>query len=186
MDVFGTLNYMVKWCEENYQILSVVGAIWVFYKWHVSQMQRDAELLERLVDKIRIGEVRKFIDMCDYETPWYGPEVHKAHGDNNSFKVDHALTTLSGLCYMRESGLISRKAFAFFEYDFELLFSDPQVIDYMYNLYHNSKKEHMSFPFKCLLRYGYKRKLISVQKSVFEDPAAHLYVKTLHQYLDFE
>jgi len=124
MDVFTTLNNVVEWVVKNFQFLTVVGAIWAFYTWHISQKQQDAELLQHLIDKIRTGEVREFIDMCDYETPWYGSEVHKAHNDKDAFKIDHVLTTLSGLCYMRESGLISRKAFAFFEYDFELLFVD--------------------------------------------------------------
>jgi len=172
--------------RANYQIIGLVGAVWAFYKWHISQMQKESELLQKLIDQIRSGDVREFIDMCDYETPWYGQDTHKAHDDKTAFKVDHVLTTLSGLCYMRERGLISRKAFAFFEYDFELLFSDSQVIDYMYNLYHNAKKERMSFPYECLLNYGYKRKLIRIPKSTFNDPFAYLHESKLHKNLEFE
>lgn len=80
---------------------------------------------------------------------------------------------------------MSQKAFGFFEYDYELLFSDKQIVDYLYNLYHNSKRERMTFPFKHLLDYAFKQKLVHLKKSVFENPKAYLKESSLHNYLEF-
>ena len=171
--------------NENWKFLTVIGAIWAFYKWHVAQQQKDAEFLRGQINEILTGKVRDVINRCDYEEKWYSADFHKkdcAYQKN----VDYALTVFSCMCYMRSRGLMSRKAFGFFEYNYELLFSDEQVVDYLYNLYHNSRKEVMTFPFKHLLDYAFKRNLVQMKRSVFEDPTAWEREPSLHKYLDFE
>lgn len=176
------ISKVLEFINANYQVIGLCAAAWAFWKWHVSQLQKEAELLRELIKTVRTGEVRDFVDKCDYEEKWYSEDFHKKGADKGP---DHALTVFSNLCYMRRKGLLSRRSFAFFEYDIELIFSDSQVIDYLYNLYHESKKLGMSFPFKPLLDYGFKRHLIKIGRKVFEDPNAYKQVDALHQYLEF-
>lgn len=153
-----------------------------FYKWHISQQQKDAEFLRDQIAEIRSGAVRAFINKCDYEEHWYGEEFHKSEYQQI---VDHALTIFSCMCYMRDCGLMSRKSFGFFKYDYELLFSDSQVVDYLYNLFHNARREHMTFPFEYLVKYGMRENLIKIGRAAFEDPTTYQRNESLHKYLEF-
>ena len=176
------LNVVADFVRENFTIISVVGGLWALYQWNVSQRQKDAELLKGHIDIIRSSKIREFVAMCDYETPWYGKTSHQPDADKN---VDYALTMFSSLCYLRKCKLMSKKAFNFFRYDYELVFSDWQVIDYMYNLFHDARERNMSFPYKDLIEYGFKEKMIGISKSEFEDPKSYLCNKNLHNYLEF-
>ena len=177
------LNVVVDFVRDNFMMISfIIGGLWAFYQWHISLLQKDAELLKGHVDIIRSSKIREFVAMCDYEIPWYSKASHQSDADKN---VDYALTMFSSLCYLRKCKLMSKKAFDFFRYDYELVFSDGQVIDYMYNLFHDARKRNMSFPFKDLIEYGFKEKMIGISKSEFEDPKAYLRNEKLHNYLDF-
>ena len=170
--------------NEHYQAIRMIGALvvalWAFKKWSVSQHQKELELLHGLINEIRTSEVRDFISRCDYEEAWYSKQFHNGPDEK---KVDYVLTVFSNLCYMLRYRFISKRLFAFFEYDLELLFSDSQVVDYLYNLFHDSNKRGMSFPYRHLLDYAFRKGLVKISRSDFEDRTYCKRSEKVHDYL---
>lgn len=177
---------VLQFLNDNYHAINLgctlVVALWAFRKWNISQQQKESELLQELIKEIRTGKVREFVSKCDYGDKWYGDKFHK--GADEPW-IDHALTVFSNLCYLRKCHFISRKAFGFFEYDLELIFSDSQVVDYLYNLYHDAQKAGLSFPFKQLIDYAFQKHLVKISRSDFEDCRAYERIDMLHNYLGF-
>jgi hypothetical protein len=141
--------------------------VFALYRWHVSQKQKDVEILRLMIGTIRKDEFYGFIRDLDYDRPWYD---EKFHNGPKELEVDKVLIEYSYLCHLRMARMISAKTFAFFQYDINVILSNGQIKDYFYNLYHCTCKRGIPFPFKHLLDYSFKENFFD--KQVFEDPDA--------------
>ena len=172
---------VVKTVSENFQIISVVGAVFAFYKWHVSQKQKEVEFLHSMIKVIRNDEMYEFIRNLDYNVPWYGKTFHNGPLE---LKVDKMLMELSYLCHLRKTRMISPTTFEFFRYDIDAVLSNSQMVDYFYNLYQCTSSAKVPFPFAHLLNYAFEKKYMD--KCIFDNSNAWRDGKTgLHKYLDF-
>lgn len=170
---------VLKFVAENFQVISLVGAGFAFYKWHVSQKQKDAELLLMAVRRLRSGSVRKFINLLDYDKKWYGPSFHSGESER---LVDEALSYFSYVCYLRQNHLISKAVFNFFGYEIKLVCCNQDVQDYFYNLFWDSRRYKLEFPFRALLDFGLKHSYID--KEIVESSELHKRKPDLfHEYL---
>ena len=172
---------VIKFVAENYQVIGICGAIFAFYKWHISQKQKEVEMLHSLIEALRTPEVLRFIRKSDYEGKWYSKQFHNSKQEE---LVDGVLTEYAYLCHLRKTRMISRSTFDFFRYDIEAVMSDPQMIDYFYNLYRYTRKAKTIFPFIHLLEYGFKHGY--AKKYIFDDPVAwEKKGLNLHKYLQW-
>lgn len=171
---------VIKFVAENYQVISICGAMFAFYKWHISQRQKEVETLQSLIATLRKPEVLRFVRKADYEGRWYDAKFHDSELEE---VVDGVLTEYSYLCHLRKTRMISQATFDFFRYDIESILSDPQMIDYLYNLYQYTRKVKTMFPFIHLLEYGFKHGY--AKREIFNDSNAWKN-KTfkLHNYLN--
>ena len=170
---------VIKVISENFQFLSIVGAGFALYKWHVSQKQREVMFLHSMIKVIRNDDMYEFIRKLDYNEPWYD---EKFHNGILELKVDKMLMELSYLCHLRKTRMISPTTFDFFRYDIDAVLSNPQMIDYFYNLYQYTRTAKVSFPFVHLLNYAFKKGYMD--KRIFDDPGAWRDEKKgLHNYL---
>ena len=168
--------------SENYQIISIAGALFAFYKWHVSQKQREVEFLHSMIGVIRRDDMYDFIRSLDYEDTWYN---EKFHNGPLELKVDKVLMEFSYLCHLRKTHMISGRTFDFFRYDIDAILSDPQMKDYFYNLYRYAVSANTMFPFIHLLKYAFEKKYMD--KRVFDDPESWKDGQNgLHRYLEFK
>ena len=174
-------NTLKDFIASNFQVMTVLGGLFALWKWTKSQRQKECEFLERFVSTFRTGIDRTVIDKFDYSSAWYKKEFHKSELEK---KVDKTLSDFSYLCFAFDCGMISRKVFDFFGYELHTMLSDKQLIDYLYNLYHNAKFNKAKFPFESLLKYALKHHY--VDKTSFCDIKSHEKSAQFHKYLKFE
>ena len=97
-------------------------------------------------------------------------------------KMDKTLSYFSYICYLRDRHIISNKEFKFLKYKIERILVNPEVQDYLYNLYHFSKKFNLPLSFHYLFEYGKKHNFFDEE---FFDSTAHVTSDKYHHYLDF-
>ena len=158
---------IVGFVSENYQIIGIAGASFAFYKWHVSQRQKEVEFLHSMIKVIRNDEMYEFIRKLDYNVPWYDEHFHNG---SIELKVDKMLMEFSYLCHLRKTRMISSKTFDFFQYDIDAILSNTQMVDYFYNLYQYTHTVKLTFPFIHLLNYAFEKKYMN--KQIFNNPEA--------------
>ena len=158
------LTFMREIIEQNQSILAVVAAVFAFYKWQVSQNQKETGMISEMLKIIRDDKIYRLIQMLDYDKKWYNKNFH---GQSIEIDMDKLLVVCSYACHLREKRMISKKAFEFFKYDLGVILSNWQIHCYFYNLNMYCKKTHSDFPFAPLLRYGLKMEFID--KGFLED-----------------
>ena len=158
---------ITKFISENYQVIGICGMLFAFYKWHVSQKQKEVEILHTLIKTLRSPEVLEFIRKSDYDVPWYDEKFHNSQLEET---VDSVLIEYSYLCHLKKTRMIANKTFDFFRYDICTILSDSQMIDYFYNLYQYTCSAKTIFPFIHLLNYAFDNGFAN--KKVFDNPDA--------------
>ena len=152
---------------QNFSIVSLLVAGFAFYKWHVSQMQREVEFLHTLIRRLRNSATSEILQLLEYGEEWYRVDFH---GGDLEKKVDMLLMECTYLCHLQRTRMITRKTFQFFKYDLSVVLSNHDMLNYLYNLYHYSQSARKEFPFIHLIEYGFQKKLID--KDVFLNPTA--------------
>ena len=160
-------EFITNLISDNYQVISICGALFAFYKWHVSQKQKEVEILHTLIKTLRSPEIIDFIRKSDYDVRWYDEKFHNSQLEET---VDGVLTEYSYLCHLKKTKMIANKTFDFFRYYIDTILSDPQMIDYFYNLYQYTNAAKTIFPFIHLLNYAFDNGFIN--KKIFDNPDA--------------
>lgn len=111
---------------------------------------RRAELLRSLLDEYNSDKVAESIqsieeDKVSYSKTFLMPEKVKA----SVRLADPALLFFSNICYLRQTGLISAKEFAFFRWKIEKILEKKPVSDYIEDCVANNNGS----PYKRILRY---------------------------------
>lgn len=154
------LTFIREIIGQNQGILVVIGAAFAFYKWQVSQNQKEAAMIFEMLKVIRDDKLYELIQMLDYDETWYDRGFHDKARE---IGMDKLLVQFSYICHLREKRMISRKAFKFFSYNLGVILSNKQIHYYFYNLNEYCVKSHSEFPFAPLLRYGLKKKYIDIK-----------------------
>lgn len=106
-------EFITNLISDNYQVISICGALFAFYKWHVSQKQKEVEILHTLIKTLRSPEIIDFIRKSDYDVRWYDEKFHNSQLEET---VDGVLTEYSYLCHLKKTKMIANKTFDFFRY----------------------------------------------------------------------
>ena len=163
-------------------ILVIIGAPFAYYKWRRDVALKKADYINELTDKIRTDPlIVETLYLLDYGESWYSIEFHS--GCDMEVKIDKTLSYFSYICYLKDRRIISNKEFKFLKYKIERILINPGVQDYLYNLYHFSKKSNLPISFHYLFEYGKKHKFFDAD---FFDSNAHITnSEKYHKYLNF-
>lgn len=131
----------------------IIGGIFGFHKWRKDVNLKRAEYINVLTEKIRSDDaIKETLYDFDYDLSWYGKNFHNS--GEKELKVDKTLSFFSYICYLRKKRIITKKEFAFFEYETNRTIQNNQVQDYLYNLYHFARKFNTPVTFYYLVQYG--------------------------------
>ena len=129
----------------------IISGIFALYKWSENSKFKRAEYIKTLTDEIRTNNHMAFY-LFEYDEDWYGLDFHK--GKEIEKKVDYTLSFFSYICYLRKQRIITDTEFDCFRYELERIINNSQFQDYMYNLYHFSKRLNQPISFVYLFEYA--------------------------------
>lgn len=159
-------------------IIAFIGGFFALYKWSQSVKLRKAEYIGHIIEKLRFDkEMSETMYMIDYDKNWYNENFHSGT-DGVEYKVDKLFSYLSYICYLSDSKHIGKKEFAFLEYELKRVCKSSNSQNYLWNLYHFSKKNNTPCSFEKLVEYGLENHIFN---SEFENCQSTYY----HQYLNF-
>ena len=162
-------------------LLVIIGGLFAYHKWRRDIALKKADYINELTDKSRTDPIiRDTLYILDYGKPWYSIEFH--FGSPMEVKVDKTLSYFSYICYLRNQRIISDTEFKFFKYKLVKILVNRDVQDYLYNLYHYTKKLNLPLSFQCLVEYGEEHNLFDPD---FFDSTAHRTNPNYHRYLNF-
>ena len=142
-----------------------------------SNSVKRAGYIADMIDKFRgDSDIREVLYDFQYDLFNYSIDFHQ--DTEAQRRVDKALLYLSYVCYLAKKGIIAKDDFSFFEIDLSQTLTCPDVVDYLFNLYHlesleaagssseivkPQKRQRGSkyFPFSFLIKYGVERGLIT-------------------------
>ena len=162
-------------------LLAVIGGLFACYRWRRDVALKRADYINELTDKIRTDPlIVETLYLLDYGGSWYSREFHS--GSAMEVKIDKTLSYFSYICYLRDQRIISDTEFKFFKYKLVKILVNWDVQDYLYNLYHYTKRLNLPLSFQCLVEYGKEYNLFDAD---FFDPSAHKTNPKYHRYLNF-
>jgi len=149
-------NFLLYYITPIVTVFSVIIALLQYMK---ANKVKRAELINQIIEKLRFNEeLQETFLMIDYNNKWYNESFHNKENDIEK-KVDRLLAYFSYLCYLRNLKFLSKKEFTLFEYQLNRICISPQVQNYLWNLYHFSKKNNAKTSFNYLIDYGLKNNL---------------------------
>ena len=141
---------------------AVFGGIFALVQWVNSNRIKRAEFINQIIEKLRFDrEMVEVIYMIDYDFNWYNEKFHDSDRDLE-YKVDKILSYLSYICYLKSTRNITKKEFEIFKYELNRTCISPCVQDYLWNIYHFSKKNGSSCTFEYLINYGFDEKILDI------------------------
>lgn len=129
----------------------IVGGIFTLNKWNVNLKLKRAEYIKALFDEIRSNPKIVFY-LFEYDSIWYD---EKFHGNKElESNIDYTLSYFSYICYLRNNNIITKSDFNYFRYELERILNNQQFKNYIYNLYHFSKRVNQPISFVDLFQYA--------------------------------
>ena len=160
----------------------LLAAIYAGLQWRSNVHLERARYMEKLIEKITTDEdIVEILFMFEYNKKWYDENFHGSK--EFELKMDKTLSFLSYICYLRTKEIITDAEFEFFKYQLARILSDNQLEDYLYNLYHFTKKFfNVEITYKYLIDYAINNKLFDDD---FKNKEAYNLNKKYHHYLNF-
>lgn len=158
--------------------LSVIGGGFALYQWIKTSKLKRANYYNEAYLKLREDkDIVDILHMIDYGMKkWYPFESHDDPQIEN--KVDKTLGFLDYLCYLRNRKLIGEREFRNIEYRIIRVGYNSYALEYLYNLYHFSKRNGTRMSFSYLLGYLEEKNMIDKE---FWNPES----KVFDQHLNF-
>lgn len=131
----------------------IIGGIFTLYQYNQSIKLKRADYINDLTNTIRSDlDISDSLYLIEYGEKWYSQYFHGS-GELER-KMDKTLSYFSYICYLKKQKIISKNEFYFFKYEIDRILMNNQIIDYLYNLYHFSKKFSDPMTFQYLFEYG--------------------------------
>ena len=141
-------------------IIAVIAGFRAMAQWKESKRIKRAEYIKELTDKVRSDdEIVKALNLIEYDRIKYSLAFHES-GELER-KVDKTLSFFSYICYLKKQKLLSPDEFRFFDYEVTRIFQNKEIVDYLFNLYHFSKKQKRPISFCYLVEYGLENGLLN-------------------------
>jgi len=155
---FGEITY-ADVIESLTFVTILIGGVFAFYKWNLSRKLTRAEHVKSLMEDIRTNPKIVF-NKFDYEHKWYTKDFHNnlKNESETEQNIDYTLSFFSYICYLRNNNIIGKKDLSCFRYELERILTNKQFKEYMYNLYHHTRKSHLPIPFVDLFEYAKNNK----------------------------
>lgn len=129
----------------------IVGGIFTLNKWNVNLKLKRAEYIKALFDEIRSNPKIVFY-LFEYDSIWYDEKFHGSMELESN--IDYTLSYFSYICYLRNNNIITKSDFNYFRYELERILNNQQFKNYIYNLYHFSKRVNQPISFVDLFQYA--------------------------------
>ena len=177
------VNMFGNWTIDNFLslisiILIIVGGFFALKKWNLELKTKRAEFLEQINLNIRSDDkLAEITYLIEYDFSWYNENFH-GNKTGLEFSVDRFLAYFDYICYLKKLGNFTKKEMMIFQYRIIRIFNSPCVRNYLWNIYHFSKKSKTCCSFTNLINYGIKNRLID--KFEFEDSNNGQYIKYLN------
>ncbi len=140
-------------------LFTLGGGIFAYRKWDKAFAIKRSEYIYELIEKIRTDkDISKVLHWIEYDYTWYNESFHDDFKTER--RVDKTLSYFSYICFLKEEKLIKKSDFKFFEYEVNRIINNKQVIEYMYNIYHFSKKFNTPITFYFLFEYATKNNIL--------------------------
>ncbi|MBQ6922946.1 MAG: hypothetical protein IJQ66_07650 [Clostridia bacterium] len=155
--------------------IGITGFAFTVYQIAKSNKVKHAEFIEELLRNIRLNErVIEATYLIDYNRNWYNDAFHG--GSENEKNIDALFSQLDFICYLYFESLLKKKDFSIFKYEIKRVCHNSQCRNYLWDLYHWSKKE---CSYNNLIRF-LKTQLKKTELSLFEDKNCTQYKKFLN------
>ncbi len=123
--------------QEMYSItqlfFTVIGGIFVYFQWKKNVTLKRAEFIQQIIEKLRFDEgLSSTMYLLDYNPLWYDKHFHKSSIESD---VDKLLSYLNYICYMKFTGVISKKAFEALKYYVQRSLDSCSLKKYLRNKY---------------------------------------------------
>lgn len=154
------INMEITIYELLFLILTSLGGFFALFQWRQSYKLKRAEHLKEAVTKIREDKVfASVLYDIDYGVIWYTHDFVGTHSEEQKF--DMVFAYFDYLCYLKNKHILSKSEFRVFDYRIKRMTKNKCFLNYMFNLYHFSKKNMADFSFYHLLAYLRKNKLLN-------------------------
>ena len=141
-------------------IIAVIAGFRAMAQWKESKRIKRAEYIKELTDRIRSDDdIAQTLDLIEYNRFKYSEDFHGSGEPER--KVDKTLSFFSYICYLKKQRLLSPDEFRFFDYEVTRIFQNRDIVNYLYNLYHFSKKQKRPISFCYLVEYGLENSLLN-------------------------
>ncbi|MCL2041989.1 MAG: hypothetical protein FWG84_08145 [Bacteroidales bacterium] len=146
-------------------------ALWQFYK---NTKIKRAEFLNQILEKLRFDEnLTTTMYVVDYNQVWYDNKFHNSEFEGN---IDKLFSYLDYICYLKSTRNIKGTEFKICQYEINRVCVSIATQQYLWNLYHFSKKNNTDSSFQYLIDYGIEKNLFPTD---FKENIT-LYIKTLN------
>lgn len=159
-----------------------IGGCFALLQWRKSLKYKRTEIVQALIKDTRQDKtVSMIMDIIDWNKDFYyngnfviqketvRKDLKELSDDEFFNKIDHTLSIFSYICYLQYVGTIKYNDMRFFEYAIRRLVDNPHIINYLYSLYHWSKKLGVDMSFSYLINYSLRKKYIDKSFKVYDD-----------------
>lgn len=177
LDYISDYGHLREWLEL---VGLAIGGIVAFWKWRKDVGLKRSLRFQELVSRNRFDkEMHSFIYILDDdEKEWY---KEKFVGSKKGEVIDKVLFHFCYEIYLHKHRYIGKEEFQPLSYEINRALVNPQMQDYLFNLQMYAKGKGIESPYKYLVKYGVKNKLLN--PTVFSDkcdgnvPRFHSYYK---------
>ena len=125
--------------ELIFLTFTIIGGVFALFQWRQSYKLKRAELLKEALAKIREDkEFAKVLYDIDYGEKWYTYDFINDHSKEQLF--DKVFAYFDYLCYLKNKRILGKNEFRIFEYRIHRMVCNDSFLDYLFNLYHFSKR----------------------------------------------
>ena len=145
--------------EVLFILISIIGGCFALFQWKQSYKLKRAELIKEAMLKIRDDtDISLVLYSIDYGDNWYNQEFAENHTIEAQY--DKVFAFFDYLCYLYNTKILTKNEFRIFEYRIKRMQQNSSFRNYLFNLYHFSKRNYTDISFYNLLDYLNKEELI--------------------------
>lgn len=154
----------------------IVSAVFAYLQWKKVKYESKVRLVEIVREKIYDDkDVQHILYLIDYGYHWYDEKFHNT--EEPQMSVDKTLSIMEYVCYMYNQKILEEKEFELIKYDIDRIAQNHDIQEYLWNLYHWSKKIETRCSFLNFINYSIENKL---WEENFRNDKSVLYEKYLN------
>lgn len=150
-----------------------IGGCFALLQWRKSLIYKRTEIMQSLIEVTRKDKtISTIMDIIDWNEDFsyngkfiVAPDskrdlLNELSGEDLFKMVDYTLSVFSYICYLKAVKTLKKKDMQFFEYEIRRLADNPHISNYLYSLYHWSKRLNVKMSFSYYVKYCLKKKYL--------------------------